>query len=437
MAILDSQASPAEREALRPQRRGSRRAFLRSTCLSVALGGVGLATPTDYAAAAGQVRERTRASALKITDLRYVVLTDIPMSRVPIIRISTNQGIYGLGEVRDGASPRYALLLKSRLLGDPCGIWRGKPTMFPPTNSWGGKFRERIRLYADTPSRADPDAQARLLKQRLALGFTMLKMDLGIERLRDVPDALAAPAGKETARAARGMPSGVELTAKGTAVLCDHMARARKVVGAAIPLALDHIGPISVNSCIRLGKALERYTPAWLEDLVPWQHTAWLQQISLAVEVPILTGEDIYLKEGFRPLLDARAVDLIHPDLATAGGLLETKKIGDLAQEAGVGMVLHCAGSPVSFAANLHVAAATESFHSLEFHAADVPGWEDLVEGISKPIVQRGWAKVPEAPGLGVTLNERAARKHLLPRSGWFESTSKWDELDSHDQPWS
>ena len=103
-----------------------------------------------------------------------------------------------------------------------------------------------------------------------------------------------------------------------------------------VPLASDHFGHIGVNSCIRLARAMEKHNLAWMEDMVPWQLGDLMKQIKDATDIPILTGEDIYLKEDFIKLIDMGAVDMIHPDLASAGGLLETKKIGDYAMEHGV-----------------------------------------------------------------------------------------------------
>ena len=112
---------------------------------------------------------------------------------------------------------------------------------------------------------------------------------------------------------------------------------------------------------------------------MPWQLRHLMKQIADAIDVPILTGEDIYLKEDFIKLIDMDAVDIIHPDLASAGGILETKKIGDYAMEYGIPMAMHFAGSPISFMANVHCAAATENFLALEHHSLDVPWWGDLV----------------------------------------------------------
>ena len=135
-------------------------------------------------------------------------------------------------------------------------------------------------------------------------------------------------------------------------------------------------------------------------------------------------------------LIDMGAVDMIHPDLASSGGLLETKKIGDYAMEHGVPMAMHFAGSPVSFMANVHCAAATENFLCLEHHSMDVDWWEDLVIS-PRPMVEQGFAIVSDLPGLGIELNEDVVRAHLREGSGYFEPTPEWDEPRSNDRLWS
>jgi L-alanine-DL-glutamate epimerase-like enolase superfamily enzyme len=205
-----------------------------------------------------------------------------------------------------------------------------------------------------------------------------------------------------------------------------------------VPIAADHFGHIGIDDCIRLGLALEPYNLAWLEDLVPWQYTDQWVQLERALNTPVCTGEDIYLKEGFRPLIEARGVNIIHPDLATSGGIVETKKIGDMAQEHGISMALHMAGTPISTMASVHCAAATENFIALEHHSLDVPWWEDLVRTTSgQPLVDKGFAVVPDAPGLGVDLNEEAVKQHLRPDSGYFRPTPEWDQERSNDRHWS
>ena len=128
------------------------------------------------------------------------------------------------------------------------------------------------------------------------------------------------------------MFTGIDITPKGIDVMADYVAQVREVIGMEVPLAADHFGHIGVNSCIRLGKALEKYNLAWLEDMIPWQNTELWKKITDAIDVPTLTGEDIYLKEDFIELAQNHAVDMIQPDLLTSGGILETKKIGDAAR---------------------------------------------------------------------------------------------------------
>jgi L-alanine-DL-glutamate epimerase-like enolase superfamily enzyme len=413
------------------------------------------------------VNTNSKPSDLRITDVRVLTIARAPMT-CPIIRIDTNQGIYGLGEVRDGASKNYALVLKSRILnenpcnvdkifrkikqfgghsrqaGGVCGVemalWdlAGKAYNVPVYQMLGGKFRDKIRCYADTTEDHDPVVYGKRLKARKDQGFTWLKMDLGIDLMENIAGTITRPAGVSVGGGGpvQHMFTGIELTPKGVKTMGDYVAAVREQVGYEIPLSADHFGHIGVNSCIRLGKELEKYNLAWLEDMVPWQYTDLLKKISDAVDIPLLTGEDIYLKESFMELCRTHAVDIIHPDLATSGGILETKKIGDGAQEYGVAMAMHFAGSPISCMANVHCAAATENFLVLENHSVDVPWWNDLVDGCEKPIVNKGYITVPDKPGLGVTLNEAVVKQHLL-EPGYFEPTPQWNTDRSNDRLWS
>jgi len=333
----------------------------------------------------------------------------------------------------------------SRQAGGVCGVemalWdlAGKAYNVPVYQMLGGKFRDRIRAYADTDMSEDPKVFADRLKKRMEQGFTWLKMDLGVELVEKTPGTVTWPAGLSESEQTHTphMFTGIEITDKGIAMLSDYVARAREAVGMEIPLAADHFGHIGVNSCIRLGRALEKYNMAWLEDMIPWQYTELWRQITDSIGVPTLTGEDIYLKEGFIELCRNHAVRRIHPDLATSGGILETKKIGDAAQQYGVSMAMHFAGTPVSCMASVHCAAATENFLALENHSIDVPWWGDLVEGVEKPIVNRGYIKVPDGPGLGVTLNEEAVKAHLKPGTGFFEPKPERDKEQSLERLWS
>jgi len=414
------------------------------------------------AATTQNVNTNSKPSELRITDLRVAVLARAPFT-CPIIRIDTNQGISGYGEVRDGASKTYALFLKSRILGEnPCNIEKifkklkqfggtgrkaggvvaiemalwdlaGKAYNIPVYQMLGGKYRDRIRCYCDTPDSNDPKVFGERMKKRIEAGFTWLKMDIGIYRFRGTPGAISGPAMQDRGR--EHTLTGVELTEKGAALMADYIMKVREIVGWEVPISTDHFGSMGVNSLIRLGKAFEKCNLAWMEDPVPWHRTDLLKEIKEAVDVPICTGEDAYLREPFEVMCRNRAVDIIQPDLSSSGGILETKRIGDMAQDHGVPMAMHMAGSPVANFANVHCAAATESFLVLENHSVDIPWWDSLVDGVEKPICNKGFIKVPEGPGLGFTLNEEAMKQHLL-EPGYFEPTPQWDKERSQDNLW-
>ena len=464
---------PAVRKMLTdPPTTVDRRSFFKT----LGVGTAGVLALTGRAAADAEadfiqanVKRASEPSALKITDLRVAVVANAPMT-CPLIRIDTNQGLVGWGEVRDGASETYALMLKSRVLGEnPCNVDKifrkikqfgaaarqaggvcgiemammdlaGKAWGVPCWQMLGGKFRDRVRLYADTTERPTPAEQGRLLKERMDKGITYLKQDFGIGLLRNVPGALSMPLGTNIGGGERVMHpfTGIEITDKGIAWLSDWVGQIREVIGMEIPLSTDHYGHISVNSCIKLARAMEQWNLAWMEDMVPWQFGELMKQIRDSTTVPILTGEDIFLKEPFIKLIDMGAVDMIHPDLASSGGLIETKKIGDYAMEHGVAMAMHFAGTPISFMANVHCASATENFIALEHHSLDVPWWESLVRTTGgQPLVEKGFAVVPDSPGLGVELNDEVVKQHLRPKSGYFDPTPEWDTVRSNDRPWS
>lgn len=414
------------------------------------------------------VSQHSRPSDLRITDLRIARLVGVPF-RSTILRIDTNQGISGYGEVRDGASHTYALQLKSRLVGEnPCNIDKlfrkikqfgyhgrqgggvcgvemalmdlaGKAYGVPAYMLAGGKFRDTVLCYADTPTAKDPEQMGKRLAERRERGFQFLKMDVGIQLLRDIPGTLIAPPGALDTTDTMHPFTGIEVTPKGIEHLVEYVGTARSVVGYDIPLAADHFGHIGLNSCVRIGRALEPFALAWLEDMIPWQLTEQWRELTTSIATPTCTGEDIYLCENFRPLLEGGAVRVVHPDPATSGGILETKRIGDLAEQHGIAMALHMAASPIATMASVHIAAATQNFLALEHHAADVAHWEDLVTGLPRPLISDGHIAVPEKPGLGFDdINEETFAEFADPNAPeLFVSTEQWDAERSRDRLWS
>ena len=413
------------------------------------------------------VSQGSRPSALRITDMRVACLDKVPFKST-IIKIETNQGLVGWGEVRDQASASYALMLKSRILGEnPCNLDRvfrkirqfgnhgrlgggvsgiemalmdlaGKAYGVPAYALMGGRFRDRIKCYADTPDERDPYRMAERLQGRIDAGYSMLKMDVGVDLLYDVPGSLVGLTHAVVDRFTPHPFTGLQVSRSGVDHLVDYVRTVRAQIGDDIPIAVDHVGHVDLKSCIRIAQALEPFDLAWLEDLVPWQYTDQWAKLTRATTTPTCTGEDIYLAENFRPLLDAGAVDVVHPDPATAGGMVETKRIGDLAEEYGVPMALHLAASPIATMASVHLAAATFNFLALEHHAADIDYWSDLVTGMDTPIIQDGYITVPDKPGLGFDdVNLELMRSCIdESRPFFFEDTSDWNTDRALDRTW-
>jgi L-alanine-DL-glutamate epimerase-like enolase superfamily enzyme len=267
----------------------SRRSFFKKSALGgIALGGAFMFSPIEdvVAQSTQKVNRYGAPSDLKITDMRYC-LTAV-MGGTAIIRIDTNQGVYGLGEVRDAADVRYALMLKSRILGkNPCNVeqifksikqfggqarqaggvcaveialWDlvGKAYNVPCWQLLGGRYRDKIRIYADTPESTSPDEQKKLIKYRMEdQGYTWLKMDVSIGELKGKADTLVNNKFWENAQGCTG-PMGrpeqlyvlreyvasftqIQITDKGLEELQQVVENVRSMVGYQIPLSTDHL----------------------------------------------------------------------------------------------------------------------------------------------------------------------------------------------------
>jgi L-alanine-DL-glutamate epimerase-like enolase superfamily enzyme len=410
------------------------------------------------------VRRASEPSALRITDIR--VATIKAQGIHPLLRIDTNQGVYGLGEVRDGAHPDTALRLKPLLVGqNPCNVeylFRrikryggesreaggvcaveialmdlvGKVYGVPCYQLLGGKFRDRVRLYGDTPTPEvpTPEAFVEVVMNRRALGLSFIKFDLSARIFRAVPGAMV---GTDTLHEyaqyrqfhTPGRGAGARISEAGLDLVRVICGAVREAVGPEVSLCTDHFGEgfVTADEAIRIGRAIEPYNLAWVEDVLPWTDIAGHRKVADALLTPVAAGEDLYLFEGFREAIETGAFDIIHPDMLSSGGLTETKKIADHAERHGIPTALHACCSPVAFMANVHLGAALASLMAVEHHALDVPWWTDIVTGIDKDYLEAGYVKVPDAPGLGIDLNEEVIRERLVPWSGYFEPTEEWN----------
>lgn len=401
---------------------------------------------------------------LKITDMRVAVVRSI--YDYPIIRIDTNQGVYGIGEVRDAGHKENALQFKSMLLGqNPCNVdmlfntiktfgnWGregggvcgiemalldlvGKVYGIPCYQLLGGKYRDKVRLYADTPAprEATPEGYRKALEGRKALGLTFIKFDIRTSLFESVEGGLV---GQKTEgeynmrhfQRAPGSGQGAKLTQKGIDAAVAVVAAVREAVGDDVSLCIDHFGHgyFTTKEVIRLAEALEPFNLAWLEDPMTWDDVAAHKVVTDAIRIPVAAGERLYLWDGFREWIEKHAIDILHPDLLTSGGMMETKRIADYGHRYEMPTALHCASSPIGFMASVHCAAAIPSFLSLEHHGLDMPFWESLVTGLDDDYMAGGYVKVPEKPGLGLDLNLEAIKENLRPPSGLFEPTDEWN----------
>ena len=446
----------------------------------------------------GELNRYSAPTELKITDIRVANIDRVPKHCI-LLRIDTNQGVCGYGEVRDASSATYALMLKSRLVGEnPLNVQKlferirqfgghsrqgggvsgieialydiiGKVYGIPVYQLLGGRYRDSVRIYCDT----DVDGKhtghdmGLALKKRMDMGFTFLKMDLGIELMLDEPGCLNAPSGmlediqKYSAKALRHQSgsvdmdmmraknyevftiphyaSGIHITEKGLDYLENYVREIREVIGYEVPLATDHLGHVPVTDAIALAKRLEKYNIAWMEDIAPWMYTDTFRRFADATTVPVCTGEDIYLAENFEPLLRDGRLGVVHPDLLTVGGFAEMKKLALLCDKYATAMAIHMAESPIGFMAALHAAASIRNVLAVEFHSVDCPAWENLINGPEKPLIKDGFAAVPDAPGLGIeSLNEEFIEANLHSKFGpAWQSTDSWNGEWANDRTWS
>jgi L-alanine-DL-glutamate epimerase-like enolase superfamily enzyme len=288
----------------------NRRNFLKSSGALLA-GAAAAASPIE--AEIKNVNTASSPSSLKITDMRYAVVVKPGPSPCVLIRIDTNQGVSGLGEVRDIAGPQYAMVLKSRLVGEnplrvdylfqkiaqfggnarqaggvcavEMALWdiAGKVYNIPVYQMLGGKWRDEVRVYADTTESDDPAEYGRRAKERKEMGLTWMKMDLGINVLDNIPGAVMQPSGmsKWEMREQPHPFTAIEVTDKGIDRLCEYVAAVRENIGYDMPLSMDHLGHVGVNSAIRMGKAYEKFNLEWMEDVIPWFYTDLLKEITL------------------------------------------------------------------------------------------------------------------------------------------------------------
>jgi len=387
---------------------------------------------------------------MKITNIGTAVIAgNFPWV---LVRLETDAGITGLGEAYWGAGVAELVhKAKPLLIGqDPVNINRlveimircmsgegsqagatvtaisgieialwdllGRALGVPISTLFGGRFRESVRIYADchageTPDPADYGKKARRVVEED--GFTAIKFDLDTLN----PFTLDVTADPHPRR--RWFePFNRVIGSAEMNWMVDVVRAVREAVGPEIMVAMDMHWKFNVNDAIKLAQRLEPFDLLWLEDPVPPENIEAQRHVTHSTRTPICTGENLYRKHGYRELIEKQAARIIAPDIPKMGGLAEAKKVADHADLYYIPLAPHNVASPIGTVAAAHVCAAMNNFLVMEFHANDVPWWDDLVEG--EPAITRGFIHLNERPGHGLTLNEEVARAHLAAGSSFF-----------------
>ncbi|MFB6304800.1 MAG: mandelate racemase/muconate lactonizing enzyme family protein [Haloferacaceae archaeon] len=279
----------------------------------------------------------------------------------------------------------------------------GKLLGVPAYQLLGGKYRDDVRAYCDchTTAEADPEACADEAERVVeTLGYDALKFDLDV------------PSGFERDHANRHL-RGAQVAHKAELV-----ERVTERVGDRADVAFDCHWSFSAGAAKRLAAALEEYDVWWLEDPIPPENLDVQEAVTAGTTTPIAAGENRYRVTEHRRLLEEGAVDVVTPDVPKVGGMRETRKIADIADQHYVPLALHNVSSPVGTMASAHVAAAIPNALAVEFHSYELDWWGDLVE---EDVIEDGRIAVPDRPGLGITLDRDAVAAHAVEGETVFD----------------
>jgi len=374
---------------------------------------------------------------MKIKDIKIVIVNTGPWpTPIPkdyewtLVRVITDEDVDGYGETFATPDVTESLkIIRQRLIGeDPTNLNRiqflasgrlrsgieiacwdilGKKLGVPLYKLFGGEFRRRIRMYADSGGpygwglgSSDPEDFAKRAKQVIKRGFDAMKIDLD------------APQHQEIGFNRSLSTAEIDL-------MVDQVQAVRDVIGEEMPLAVDCHGKYSVNDAITLANRLEDFNLWWLEDPIPGCNFDALLEVKKATRTPISAGEHLTSRYEFRSLIEKQAANIIGPDSRTTGGLLEFKAVMEMADLYYIPCGPHNMTSPIGTVATAHVCAAAKNFLALEHHFQDFPWWEDLVKK-PKPLIDHGYITLPENPGIGIEINEEEVLKHTRAGEDFF-----------------
>ncbi|HWF46296.1 MAG TPA: mandelate racemase/muconate lactonizing enzyme family protein [Bryobacteraceae bacterium] len=397
-------------------------------------------------------------ASIKITDLRCAII-----GRNPVVRIVTDQGISGYGQA-ESAKPYLkpmVLFYKDYILGeDPTDVERvmlkirrlgafkpwgsavsaieialwdiaGQAAGVPVYKLLGGKIRDRVRAYnggvrfpmtGQTPQ----DYAENMAKMKEAKeGFTLIKQAVGFHNpamMRAMPNGWYDEPRTGTPHSDRGL-----LTERGLDHIIACVEAMKKVLGDETGLALDCGPGWTVKDAITFARALEPLHITWLEDLITGDYTPYpnadvFREVTQSTSVAIHTGEEIYLRQNFKDLIEKQAINVIGPDPEDVGGLAETKWIAEYADLHGILIAPHgIFDGLIGLAAHVQLAATLpQNYIAFEYPVGQPEWWYQIVDGLPDPIMKAGFIDVWDRPGLGVTFNIPAAKSHLSDEDRHF-----------------
>jgi galactonate dehydratase len=290
----------------------------------------------------------------------------------------------------DYAARRGSVELWCAISGIEQALWDivGKACGQPVYNLLGGKYREKIRVYANGWSYGvkEPDDYARAAEKVVKAGFTAMKFD-------PLPAPWRTYIPKEHETHAISVVKAI-----------------RDAVGPDVDLLLEQHRRLAPMHAIRLDKQLAEFDLYWMEESCQAEYPDELALIRREIGVPMVIGEATYTKTGFRPLLEKRSADILNPDVACVGGILELKEIAAMAEPFLVAMSPHNYNSTlVALASTVHASATMPNFIITEYFLPFVDFCDKISPNQLKP--KNGYIELPTAPGLGVDVDEEALKK--------------------------
>ncbi len=367
---------------------------------------------------------------MKITDLR-VFQTQGGHANWTFVKLYTDSGLTGVGEaslerndvvvvkalesLKDflvGKDPfqieyiwnalykqtfKYGqLIILTALSGVEQALWdiKGKALGVPVYELLGGKLRDRVRAYANAwafqevvTEMTEKDTPESLAKNALKMvdkGFTAMKWDPFRHGGQVIPKS-----------------------EEEFAIAC--VKAVREAVGPSVDLLIECHGRFNMISAIRMAQKLEPFDPFFYEEPIPPDNIDALAALQAAINLPIATGERLYTRWEFRPLLEKQAARIIQPDICNVGGIWELKKIAAMAEAYYVAVQPHNSNGPVQTVASLHLDASIPNFVFQEFF---YPYLDQYNEILTEPIkYQDGYLEIPTGPGLGTDIREEVIRK--------------------------